>query len=148
MSRRPLVVQMRTAIFPAQFDQLEPIRQFTGQAAKDFGMTEAEVYAIQFAVDEACTNVIEHAYRGIEGGDIECTCDSDGDKMTILLRDHGRPFDPSTVPVPDLKANLKKRRVGGLGVYLMRWYMDEVHYEQLGESGNLVTLVKRRKLAE
>jgi len=139
---------MRTAIFPAHFDQLEPIRQFTGQAAKDFGMTEAEIYAVQLAVDEACTNVIEHAYRGIEKGDIECTCDSDGKEMTILLRDHGRPFDPSTVPAPDLKADLKNRRVGGLGVYLMRRYMDEVRYEQLGESGNLVTLVKRRKPAK
>jgi len=136
---------MRTAIFPAKLEQLDSIRQFAGQAASDLGMAEPEVYAVELAVDEACSNMIEYAYRGIDGGDIECTCDPQDDKLTIILRDHGKPFDVSKVPPPDFSTDLKNRRVGGLGIYLMRHYMDEVRFEQLGKSGNLVTLVKLRR---
>ncbi len=127
---------------------MELIRQFAGQAAKDFGLPENDIYAVELAVDEACTNVIEHAYDGVPRGEIECTCESDDKKMTIMLRDHGRPFDPNSIPAPDLKADINKRKVGGLGIYLMKRYMDEVRYEQLGESGNLVIMVKRRNPAK
>jgi serine/threonine-protein kinase RsbW len=107
---------MRTTIFPASFDQLNAIREFAGQAARDVGMDDSEVYAVEMAVDEACTNVIEHAYRGINDGDIECTCDTGEETLTVIIRDHGRPFDQSTLQPPDILATLKHRRVGGLGV--------------------------------
>ncbi len=141
--RRPLVVPMRTTIFPAKFDQLEAIRKFAGQAARDMGMDDSETYMIELAVDEACTNIIEHAYRGINGGEIECTCDAQTDGLTIILRDHGKPFNPGSVPDPELDAELKDRKVGGLGVYIIRKLMDEVRFEQLGASGNVLTLIKR-----
>ncbi|HVP13740.1 MAG TPA: ATP-binding protein [Phycisphaerae bacterium] len=134
---------MRTTIFPAKFDQLEAIRKFAGQAARDMGMDDSDIYTVELAVDEACTNIIEHAYRGIKGGDIECTCDAQAESLTIILRDHGKPFNPSSVPYPNLDAELKDRKVGGLGVYIIRKLMDEVHFEPLGESGNVLTLIKR-----
>jgi serine/threonine-protein kinase RsbW len=145
--RRPLVVPMRTSIFPAKFDQLEAIRQFAGQAARDMGMDDSDAYTVELAVDEACTNIIEHAYRGIKGGDIECTCDAKEDNLTIMLRDHGSSFNPASVSTPDLGTDLENRKVGGLGIYLIRKLMDEVHFEPLGESGNLLIMVKRRKQA-
>jgi serine/threonine-protein kinase RsbW len=138
---------MRTSIFPAKFDQLEAIREFAGQAARDMGMDDSDTYTVELAVDEACTNIIEHAYRGTKGGDIECTCDAGEDNLTIILRDHGTPFDPTSLPTPDLAAKLEHRKVGGLGVYLIRKLMDEVRFEPLAESGNVLTMVKRRKQA-
>ena len=137
---------MRTAIFPASFDQLDTIRGFASQAARDAGMDDSEIYAVELAIDEACTNIIEHAYQGENRGDIECTCDCDDNCLTMILRDHGKPFDPSTVTAPDLDADIDDRPVGGLGIYLMKQLMDEVHFEPLGESGNILTLVKRRKI--
>jgi serine phosphatase RsbU (regulator of sigma subunit)/anti-sigma regulatory factor (Ser/Thr protein kinase)/putative methionine-R-sulfoxide reductase with GAF domain len=139
---------MRTAIFPARFEQLDVIRDFASQAARDAGMEEGDVYAVELAIDEACSNIIEHAYEGIEGGEIECTCSQDAHVLKIILRDHGRPFDPSVVPDPDLGAKLEDRQVGGLGIFLMKQLMDEVHFEPLGESGNLLTLVKRRNVVD
>ena len=136
---------MRTAIFPAKYDQLEAIRKFAGQAAKDLGMDESDTYSVELAVDEACTNIIEHAYRGIHDGEIECTCDARDDDLTIILRDHGRPFDVASVPEPDLKADLEDRKVGGLGVFLIHKLMDDVRFEPLGKSGNVLTMVKRRR---
>ena len=136
---------MRTAIFPARFDKLDDIRAFASQAARDAGMDDSETYAIELAVDEACTNIIEHAYQGEDHGDIECTCDCNDTCLTVVIRDHGKPFDPSTVTTPDLDADIDDRPVGGLGIYLMKQLMDEVHFEPMGESGNILTLIKRRK---
>ena len=136
---------MRTAIFPAKFDQLDSIRGFANQAARDAGMDESETYAVELAIDEACTNIIEHAYEGENRGDIECTCESNAVSLTVVIRDHGKPFDPSTVITPDLEADIDNRIVGGLGVFLMKQLMDEIHFEPLGESGNVLTMVKRKK---
>jgi serine/threonine-protein kinase RsbW len=139
---------MRTAIFSARFDQLDAIREFVNQAASDAGMDESGLCAVEMAVDEACSNIIEHAYCGVKGGDIECTCDCDDQALTVILRDHGCPFDLMTVPTPDLSTALEDRRVGGLGVFLIRNLMDEVRYERLGESGNVLTLVRKLKSRE
>ncbi|MFH2102616.1 MAG: ATP-binding protein [Chloroflexota bacterium] len=139
---------MRTEIFSADFVQLDSIREFVGQAARDADMGDVEIYHLQMAVDEACSNIIEHAYAGMEAGDIECTCVNSDVGLTVILRDHGKPFAPSLVPEPDLSADLLSRRVGGVGLHIIRSLMDEVMFEQLGESGNVLTMVKYSRRAE
>ena len=136
---------MRTEIFSARFDQLDTIRGFASQAARDAGMDDSETYAIELAIDEACTNIIEHAYQRDSRGEIECSFESNNNCLTVVIRDHGVPFDPSTVTTPDLDADIDNRTVGGLGIFLMKQLMDEVHFEPLGEAGNVLTMVKRRK---
>lgn len=133
---------MRTLTVPARFDQLETVRQFVVRAARDAGLNEKGVAAVEMAVDEACSNIIEHAYKGMAGGQIECTCFIDDRSLTVVLHDYGHPFDFASVPPPDLESSLEERRVGGLGVFLMRALMDEVRYENLGQGGNLLTMVK------
>ena len=137
---------MRTAIFPAKFDQLDSIRDFAAQAARDAGMDDSAIYAVELSMDEACTNVIEHAYEGVEGGEIECTCDLDEKNLTIIIHDHGKSFDPGSIALPNLDADLDSRPVGGLGVFLMKKLMDDVRFEPLGEAGNILTMVKQRKI--
>jgi len=105
-------------------------------------MDDSEVYAVELAVDEACSNIIEHAYGVDNGGEIECTCEAEDDRLTVILRDHGEPFDPATVTRPDLSSGIEKRPLGGLGVYLMRQLMEDVRFEARGEAGNLLTMVK------
>jgi serine/threonine-protein kinase RsbW len=136
---------MRTAIFPAKFDQLDSMRQFAIQAATDIGMDEPTVCAVEMAMDEACSNIIEHAYEGMETGDIECTCEMDDGTLSIILRDHGCSFDVTAIPSPDISAALVDRPIGGLGVFLMRQLMDEIKYERMGELGNVLTMVKHFK---
>ena len=136
---------MRTAIFSANLEQLDAIREFAVRAAKDAGMDDSGVYAVELCMDEACTNVIEHAYEGKDGGEIECTCDLDEKNLTIIIHDHGKSFDPESIALPDLNADLDSRPVGGLGIFLMNKLMDEVHFEPQGEAGNVLTMVKRLK---
>jgi serine/threonine-protein kinase RsbW len=99
------------------------------------------------AVDEACSNVIEHAYGGEGHGDIECTCRVNNDGLTVIIRDYGCPFDPSLVPEPDAYPSLEDDTCtgGGLGLYFMRQLMDEVHFEFAPDTGNVVTMVKRKE---
>jgi serine/threonine-protein kinase RsbW len=135
---------MAKSKFPADFANLDSIRDFVGETAERAGFSGREVYSIQLAVDEACSNVIEHAYEGIPDGDIEITCDVQPDQITIVIHDHGREFDMSKVRKPNLSRELSEREVGGLGVYLIRKLMDEVRFESSCKTGNYLTLVKRK----
>jgi serine/threonine-protein kinase RsbW len=135
----------QTMIFPGQFDSLAKIGRFVARAARFTGLDPTAVYAVEMAVDEACTNIIEHAYGGEGRGDIECTCQVDDDELRVTLRDYGCPFDPLSVPEPDINASLDERREGGLGLYLIRKLMDEVQFEFTSDSGNVLTMVKRKE---
>lgn len=131
--------------FAAKFEFLDEIREFVGQVARAGGFSEREIYNIQLASDEAASNIIEHAYAGISNGTLEVSCEVKDGVMTIILVDHGAPFDPSEIPAPDLTADLSERKIGGLGIYLMRKLMDEVHYKAEPEKNrNTLTMIKRR----
>lgn len=134
---------MPNSVFDADFHSLDEIRDFVGEAASQVGFSEKEIYSIQLAADEASTNIIEHAYASKEGGKIEMVCNIADSELEIVMRDQGKPFDPSSVPEPNVKADLTERKIGGLGMYLMRKLMDEVYYESTPE-GNTLTMIKRR----
>ena len=134
----------QTLTFPGRFDSLAAIGGFVARAAEAAGLDACAVYAVQMAVDEACSNIIEHAY-GAEGkGDIECTCHIHDDGLIVILRDYGCPFNPADVPEPNIQACLADRPIGGLGIYFIRKLMDEVHYRFTVDSGNVLTMVKRQ----
>ena len=135
---------MAHSTFPARFEFLDEIRDLVAEVAREGGFSEKEVYSLQLAADEAASNIIEHAYEGISGATLEITCDMQGDTIVITMRDTGRPFDPSKIKQPDLKADLTDRQIGGLGVYLMRKLMDDVTYQSNSSTGNLLTMTKRR----
>ena len=134
---------MPKTTFPAKFDYLDEIRDFVADIAKEGGFNDKEIYSLQLAADEAASNIIEHAYEGVTDASLDVSCDMQNDSIVIIMRDEGRPFDPSKVKQPNLKANLSDRQIGGLRVYLMRKLMDEVKYESKGNS-NTLTMIKRR----
>ena len=134
---------MSKIVFDANFDNLDEIREIVGEAARQVGFSDKEIYAIQLAADEASSNIIEHAYAGVTGGKLEIDIITSDNKLKIIMRDHGKPFDPSSVPEPNVKADLSERKIGGLGMYLMRKLMDEVSYESSPETGNILTMIKR-----
>lgn len=109
-------------------------------------MDDSGVFGVELSMVEACTNIIEHAYEGLDGGEIECTWDIDDEKLTIIIHDHGRSFDFSSVTLPDLDSDFESRPLGGLGVFFIKKSMDEVRFESLGEEGNLLTMVKYRRI--
>ncbi|HDQ72211.1 MAG TPA: ATP-binding protein [Chloroflexi bacterium] len=137
------ILRMRT--FPGRFESLVSISDFVTQAAEDAGLDKRAIHAVQLAVDEACSNIIQHAYGGEGRGDIECTCRIDGAGLTVILRDEGCRFDPAAVPEPDASPTLDTCSGGGLGLFFMRQLMDEVHFEFDQGDGNVLTMSKYRE---
>jgi len=134
---------MSKITFNADFDNLDEIREFVGEAALQVGFSDKEIYSIQLAADEASSNIIEHAYAGMTGGKIEIDCIIFDGGLKIVMRDQGKSFNPSSIPEPNIKADLSERKIGGLGMYLMRKLMDEVSYESSAETGNTLIMIKR-----
>jgi serine/threonine-protein kinase RsbW len=104
-------------------------------------LDDQSVFNVQLACDEACSNVMEHAYNGGDGL-VRISCTLHLDSLEIQIHDTGKPFDPAVVQEPDLDAPLEEREAGGLGLFFMRSVMDEVRFE-FDESGNRLTMVKR-----
>jgi anti-sigma regulatory factor (Ser/Thr protein kinase) len=136
---------MQTMQFTANFEYLDEIRDFVGDIARNGKFSDKDIYNIQLAADEAASNIIEHAYEGVSNGTLEISCGIKGNELTIILVDNGISFDPSEVPLPNLKADLSERKIGGLGLFLMRKLMDEVHYDSDPKNNrNTLKLIKRR----
>ena len=133
----------------AQFKNLEELRNFVGRHAVAYKLNEKQVYQVQLAVDEAFTNIVEHAYGGECQEKIKCTCRITDQGLEITMQDCGNTFKPAEIPDPDLHADLEEREVGGLGLFFIRQLMDEVEFVFITETEpvrecNLLRMVKRR----
>jgi serine/threonine-protein kinase RsbW len=123
-------------------DRLIAVREFVSAAARQFGFQEEDVSKIALAVDEACTNIIKHAYKFDPGKEITVSIRSDNGAFEVVIRDRGTEFDPRRIETPDMKEYLSHFRKGGLGVYLMKSLMDKVEYNITPGSMNEVRLIK------
>jgi serine/threonine-protein kinase RsbW len=130
---------------PGRFESLAQIAEFVSAVARDAGWDEDEAFHVQMAVDEACSNIIEHAYGPGSTGEVKLSCciQDQGD-LVISIQDNGKPFDPLSVPEPSISTDLDSLPEGGLGLYLMRKLMDEVTFHFDVEHGNVLTMIKRR----
>jgi serine/threonine-protein kinase RsbW len=128
--------------FPAVLESLADISAFVNDATHLCKMTEREAWHVQLAVDEAATNIIQHAYGESGEGTLDLSWDIDAGVLTIILRDQGTPFEPAAVPVPDIHSSFEERQAGGLGIYLMNKLMDDVEY-RFAVGSNELTLRKR-----
>jgi len=123
-------------------DNLALIREFTKSAAEESGFPDETTGKIVLAVDEACTNIIKHAYKYSSNGDINIRIKFEKPKFTISITDEGNHFDPNKIPEPDLREYYRQKRIGGLGMFLMKKLMDEVKYSTVTGNKNQVVLVK------
>lgn len=98
-------------------------------------------YAVQLSVDEACTNIINHAYTDKNEGKIAIRCVMADKKFVVNIIDWGKPFDPTAKPKPDTESGLDERKAGGLGIFFIRKFMDEVSYSR-SDCMNLLTIAK------
>lgn len=126
----------------AKIDNLPVIVDFVGEKLMKFLADPATVFRVQLAVDEASTNIIKYAY-GEKEGLLKLVMELNGDELIITLINWGKPFDPASVPPPDLNVTLEDRKIGGLGMYFIRKLMDEVSYSFDPVKGNQLILKKK-----
>jgi serine/threonine-protein kinase RsbW len=128
-------------------ENLEYARRFVADLARDAGFGSEDVSKIELAVDEACTNIIKHAYkydptRSISISVTLSPANAERPKFVVLIQDSGMSFDASRYHDPDMREYFRRYRVGGLGIMLMKKLMDEVVYTIEPGRPNEVTLVK------
>jgi anti-sigma regulatory factor (Ser/Thr protein kinase) len=126
----------------SSIDSLPVIANFIEETLTRFHADAGIIYKVQLVVDEAATNVINYAYT--EGpGPLKIILELAGDDLIITIEDQGKPFNPTTIPLPDLNADLEDRKIGGLGIHFMRTMMDSFGYSYDPRTGNRLTLKKK-----
>ena len=116
---------------PGQFAKIRDVCRFVRDGAAAAGFGEDELFRLELACDEACTNVIEHAYGGEDQGDLTVQFQVRGDQFEITIADSGQPFAPEQVKKPDIPQSAdeaEKLKVGGLGLHIIRQVMDSIEY--------------------
>ncbi|NQU11060.1 ATP-binding protein [bacterium] len=139
---------------PGDGSYLSHIRRLVTDLARQVGFHEEEVAKIEMAVDEACSNVVEHAYAPNKQWrwqhrepELRMAIRIQDGQLVIEINDHGQRFDFTNYRPANLEDNLRDMRPGGYGIVIMRKFMDEVQYNSSDETGNTLRLVKYLKKA-
>lgn len=125
--------------FDGSLEHLSNIRTFVSDTAHTLGGSEDDAFACELACDEASANIFNHAFEG-KAGRIVIRLGRHDNTFEIQMHYHGKSFDPSKIPEPDLHAPLEDRPTGGLGLYFMRQLMDKVTFEFDEVKGNVLTM--------
>jgi anti-sigma regulatory factor (Ser/Thr protein kinase) len=130
--------------FSAEIEQLHPTILWMRRELVFWDIPPAVLKKLELVVEEAFLNIIQHAYKG-QKGVIDISLTANASQVIVSIQDHGPPFDPLSVQAkidPDMPIEL--RELGGLGIAMIRNFMDEVRYERKGED-NVLTLIKNYK---
>ena len=130
---------------PSSTENLVMIREFVNRVGEQCGLDESELAKLELAVDEACANVIEHAYGHNKTEEVTIRATFSDEEIRIEVLDTGRGFDPDKIDEKELDRLIKERKKGGLGLRLIRNLMDEVHYEIEPGKMNELRMVKKLK---
>lgn len=125
----------------AELDQLSVFREFISDCCKKHNVPDETVFELKLAVDEACTNIIEHGYKDMDPGSIILSFRIEPGRILVQITDFGHVFEPADAPKPDVEAALDDRPLGGLGLYLIYRTMDNIDYHS-SDDGNTLTFTK------
>ena len=122
-------------------EQIALLPEFVEAVAEKAQLDHEAIFNLNLALEEAVSNVILYAYP--EGTDnvIDIDASVDGKRVTFVISDSGKPFDPTTKEEVDINAEMSQRPIGGLGIHLVRTIMDTVSYERKEEK-NILTIIK------
>ena len=113
-----------------------------GEFADRHALSTAVRRSFNVAIDELLTNTVSYGFRGRTDGALGVSVELQPDRVMMTLTDNGAPFDPWVQIAPDTTLSMESRRIGGLGIHLVKKMMDEARYE-FRDKRNIVTLVKR-----
>jgi serine/threonine-protein kinase RsbW len=132
----------REIILESQLESVEKAAAAADAFVVEAGFDAEFGYSIDMAVRESVANAIKHGNKLDEGKSVEMNLSSDGDEMTISVRDQGEGFAVEDIPDPTNPENLLK--VNGRGILFMNSFMDEVNWSRHDDGGMIVSMTKRR----
>ena len=132
---------------PADTTYLAQVRSAVTEVLGKELFSPVKANLLALAVDEAVANIMEHAYSKLEPSseiirDVQIVLDLDPTRLLVTIRDRGMAFDPRRVPEVDVREHVLKGNTGGLGIFLMKKIMDEIHYSYKQGVHNELRMVK------
>jgi serine/threonine-protein kinase RsbW len=126
----------------ARLENLQSFMTLAASCATELGFKQKRIREIELAVEEAFVNICNYAYRDGEG-DVEMICRDNGGHFIIEIEDYGKPFNILTLPEPDVTSGITERHVQGLGVLLIKKFMDDVCYCREADKNRLSLILYR-----
>jgi serine/threonine-protein kinase RsbW len=127
---------------PADIGEIPKVSESLEVLMRDHAFSDEEILDTQLAVEEAVTNVILHGYENTTG-EVSVTFLTTHGMLEVRIEDRAPAFDPLSMPEPDIESDVEDRKIGGLGVFLIRQVMDDVSY-RYEDGKNILVMVKRK----
>ncbi len=121
---------------------LSMARNFISRKAREAGADESDMTKVEISCDEWCANIIEHALGNGEDRGFTVECRKEDDKFIITYEHEGSRFNPIEQDDVDINNHFSQSKERGLGIYIMKEMMDEIHYEYIEDHINRLILVK------
>ncbi len=134
-----------TYTLASSLTSVDQVEHKAGELAHDAGVPEDDIFGITMAVREAAVNAVMHGNGQDPAKQITVTFENTGSALVFTVADQGKGLDPDTLPDPLAPENLL--RGSGRGIFLIRSFMDEVHFRQL-DPGTELTLIKHLAVAK
>jgi sigma-B regulation protein RsbU (phosphoserine phosphatase) len=133
----------RRIIMKNEMSEVSRMRGFFFSVCREYGISDETAKMLNLAIEEWVANVINYAYPKGTRGHVEMTANvSPSRLLTVVIKDHGVPFDPTSYAEVDVDAELDERTIGGLGIHMVRGIMDSMNYERTANGYNVLTLTK------
>jgi len=132
----------RQLVLPNEISAMTQLAPFVAEFSAAAELPEMLYNQIDLALDEAVTNVVMYAYPKGISGNVTITAEATEKQLTIILSDHGVPFDPTATEDPDITLSAEERPIGGLGIFLVKQVMDTIDYRRTPDGINELTLRK------
>lgn len=129
-------------MFSSSTKNLAKLRNFIEAKAIEFGFDESTINQIILSADEACTNIIKHAHKYNDKENIEVETHSENGEFKIIMKYKGKGFDPNNLDNPIMKDYFDKFKIGGLGVPIMKKFMNKIEFVHKNSDYNSLTLIK------
>ena len=128
---------------PAKLENLQKFMNSISDCARTEGFGQKRIDEIELALEEVLVNIFNYAYPQ-SPGDVEVSCKLEAGRLIIEIIDSGIPFDVTARTDPDLTADVEERKIGGLGIFLIRKMVDEVKYRRENDQ-NILTLTVNKE---
>lgn len=136
-------IRMRKSIvLPNNVQEVPRLTAFVQEVCETVGFNDSQSMQIQIAIEEAVVNVMNYAYPPGQYGDVTIEAASNDVRLKFTIIDTGKPFDPTVQPEADTTLPANERRIGGLGIHIVRQIMDSINYERI-DNLNVLTLRKK-----
>ncbi len=131
--------------FTAAIEHIPAMVAFVAENAAALGIHPQRILQLELATEEVVANICSYAYE-VPPGEVVISVYREAGTVRVDFVDNGVPFDPLAIDAPDLQADLENRDIGGLGIFLIRRILDEVHYSRRDDR-NVLTLVVKHETA-